>query len=268
MNIIQQFILGFIQAVLEWLPVSSEGFIILAAVNGFGENSAIALRIALYFHLGTALAVAIRYRKLYWDALTKDREMLRFLIISTAATGIVGVPLYLLLGDIFSEFNGGLIITLFIGITLLITATLLRTGKIKAKDSLIMEERTIKDEITLGICQGFAILPGISRSGTTVSFLLLKGYKKEDSFKMSFIISLPAIIAAVIFDFIFEESPGELGINWTFILVIIYVAIVGYFTMDILIKYARKVSFDKICYILGFMTISLVIILLIFGDFS
>jgi len=184
MTFIQDMILGFIQAILEWLPVSSEGFLILTAVNLFGETAANALRLAIYFHLGTALSVLAKYWRTYWDAIVKDHDVLRFIITSTAATGIIGIPLYLLLGDIFTDFTG-MAITLFIGITLLITATLLRTGKVRAKNILTMEERKISDEIFLGACQGLAILPGISRSGTTVSFLLLRGFKKEDAFRMS-----------------------------------------------------------------------------------
>ncbi|MHA1745605.1 MAG: undecaprenyl-diphosphate phosphatase [Promethearchaeota archaeon] len=262
MSLLADFILAFIQAILEWLPVSSEGFLVLTGVNFFGMTPLEAIRMAIYFHAGTALAVFIKYWRDYWEALTKDRELLRFLIITTAFTGIVGIPIYLLLGKIFTD-AAGMILTLLIGVTLLITGTLLRFGKLKATDTLAMQDRTIKDEIFLGFFQGFAILPGISRSGTTVTYLLLRGYKKEAAFKMSFLISFPAVVGAIVFDLLFEEAPVIWG--WNYLLIIVFTAAVGYVTMNLLLKAARKLSFDKICYGLGGITILLVAFFYIFG---
>ncbi len=260
----QQLIIAFIQAILEWLPVSSEGFVILISVNVFHELEVTAFRMAIYFHLGTALAVLIKYWRDYWDAVMKNREVLRFLIISTLFTGVFGIPLYILLNDFFIDrATTGLIVTFFIGITLLITGTLLRFGKLKASDRIPFEERSIKDEILLGLCQGLAILPGISRSGTTVTFLLLRGYKKEVAFYMSFIISLPAVLGAVAFDILFN-SDFAFTFNWEFLIIMLITTVVGYFSMDLLLRMARKLSFDLICYILGGITILLATILSFF----
>ncbi|TFH31305.1 MAG: undecaprenyl-diphosphate phosphatase [Promethearchaeota archaeon] len=260
----QQIIIAFIQAILEWLPVSSEGFVILFSVNIFNAPAEIAFRMAIYFHLGTALAVLIKYWRDYWDAVMKNREVLRFLILSTLFTGVFGIPVYILLHDFFND-NAvtGLIVTFFIGVTLLITGTLLRFGKIKASDTIPFEERTIRDEILLGLCQGLAILPGISRSGTTVTFLLLRGYKKEVAFYMSFIISLPAVLGAVGFDILFN-SDFSFTFNWGFLIIMLITTVVGYFSMDLLLRLARKLSFDLICYILGGITILLATILSFF----
>lgn len=263
MNFWQEVIVAVIQAILEWLPVSSEGFVILFSVNLFQEPEATAFRLAIYFHLGTALAVLIKYWKDYWKALTEDHSTLRFLILSTLFTGVFGIPLYFLLNGILSN-NAitGLIVTLLIGLTLLITGTLLRLGKIKASDSIGYQDRFIKDEILLGLCQGFAILPGISRSGTTVTYLLLRGYKKEDAFYMSFIISLPAVLGAVAFDFLFN-ADFIFSFSWEFLIIMLITTVVGYFSMDLLLRSARKLPFDVICYILGGITVILAIILLI-----
>jgi undecaprenyl-diphosphatase len=261
MDFWQQIIVAFIQAILEWLPVSSEGFTILFSVNIFQESPDLAFRLAIYFHLGTAIAVLVKYWKDYWAALTKDRGLLRFLILSTLFTGVFGIPLYFLLNDFFNASAvTGLIVTFFIGATLLVTATLLRLGKIKASDSIAFEERQIKDEILLGLCQGFAILPGISRSGTTVTYLLLRGYKKETAFYMSFIISLPAVLGAIAFDLIFN-SGAAIEFQAQFLVIIVFVAIIGYFSMHLLLRMAHKLSFDTICYILGGVTIVLATIL-------
>lgn len=265
MNFFQKLILALLQAVLEWLPVSSEGFIMLTAINIFGETADVAFSLAIYFHLGTALAVLAKYWRTYWDALTKDYDVLRFLIISTISTGLIGIPLYLLLNEVFKEAGIGMVITLLIGVTLIITATLLRFGKLNAADKLSMKERNMLDEFALGACQGFAILPGISRSGTTVSFLLLRGFKREDAFHMSFIISLPAVIGAILFDIMFGSGNATSVLGWDYFVLMIIVAVISFFMMSGLLKLARKLSFDKICYILGGITILLVILFYIFS---
>jgi len=265
MNFLQELILALIQSLLEWLPVSSEGFIVLTAVNGFGESAEVALSIAIWFHLGTAIAVFIKYWRVYLDAFTKDRTILRLLVLSVVGTAIVGIPLYLLLKQTFLLING-MVVTLFIGIALAVTATLLRFGKLKNKETKTMENRDFKDEIGLGIIQGFAILPGISRSGSTFTYLALRGYKREDAFKISFLISLPAVAGAIIFDLfitIFVDG-GTVVFGWEYLILMSIVAVIGFFAMEILLKVAERYSFDIICYFLSGITIILVIIYFIF----
>jgi undecaprenyl-diphosphatase len=266
---IKYLILAIIQGLLEWLPVSSEGFIILTGVNGFGIPMEDALSIAIYFHLGTGLAVLVKYWNVYWDAITKDKEMFRFLIISTLATAVFGIPLYFIVKSLSFTGETGLIITLIIGALLIVTATLLRLGKLKGSNQIAMEDRSVKDEILVGLCQGLAILPGISRSGTTTTFLILRGYKKEDAFRMSFIISLPAVIGAVAFEilqtYFGSETNVDVDFQWWYLILILITAIIGYFTMDILLRVAKKWSFDVICYVLGGITILLVVIILSFN---
>lgn len=265
MDIFQEFILAIIQALLEWLPVSSEGFVMLTAINIFGDTADNAIRIAIWFHLGTAIAVFIKYRQTYYDAFFKDRTLLRMLFLSVLGTAVIGIPLYFLLNDIFSVLNG-MIVTLIIGVTLAITATFLRFGKLKGSETRTIENRKVGDELALGIAQGFAILPGISRSGTTMTYLILRGYRKEDAFKISFLISLPAVLAAIAFDFLITVvvNNEQIGFNWYYLILMGIVAIIGYFMMDFLLKFAKKYSFDIICYILSAFTIGLAIIYFIF----
>ncbi|MBT3362106.1 MAG: undecaprenyl-diphosphate phosphatase [Chloroflexi bacterium] len=254
-------ILAIIQAVLEWLPVSSEGFLVLAGENAFEMSALQAFQIAVYFHLGTALAVFIKFRKMFWDALFGSRTLLRLLILSTIGTAIVGIPLYLLVRESFSELDG-MHVTLAVGIALLVTATLLRYGRLRGSDSLDMEQRKVSDELGLGLAQGFAILPGISRSGLTITYLVLRGFKRKDAFVLSFLISLPAVIGAVAFDLLYTvaiKHEQTMSIGWDFVVAMGIVAVLGYAMMNVLLKMADRLSFDKICYILGGVTIALVV---------
>ncbi|RLI65555.1 MAG: hypothetical protein DRO67_02515 [Candidatus Asgardarchaeum californiense] len=258
MSFIEDLILAIIQAILEWLPVSSEGFLILTAVNVFHKPAIEAFRAAIYFHLGTALAVFFKYNKKYINTiLFRDLPLLRFLVISAVATAVTGIPLYILLSESFSLFDG-MLVTLFIGIALLVTGSLLRFGVLKSSDTLASSERKILDEFLVGIFQGFAILPGISRSGTTVTYFLARGFKKKDAFEMSFLISLPAVLGAIAFDIAYHGTTVALSLEY-FILTGL-VAVLGYVMMNLLLQLAERLSFDKICYFLGCITIVLVIL--------
>ncbi|NHI91046.1 MAG: undecaprenyl-diphosphate phosphatase [Candidatus Lokiarchaeota archaeon] len=261
LNFIQFLIISIIQALFEWIPVSSEGFVILITVNFFNETVISAFTIAIYFHLGTALAVLIKYWKTYLDALKTDRSILRFLIYATIGTAIIGIPLYLFIEEFFTIFNG-LIISAFIGIALIITGTLLRLGKQYNLNEISMKNRKIIDELGVGLAQGFSVLPGISRSGTTMSYLLIRGYEKEDAFKMSFLISLPAVLGIVALDIlktVFIDNQS-IAFDWTYLIYMGIVAVIGFFMMELLLRLARKLSFDIICYALAGITIFLVVI--------
>ena len=271
MNFWQRLVLAIIQSVLEWLPVSSEGFIVLTSVNAFGAEASAAIRIALYFHFGTALAVFFKYRKDYIDAiLFKDKNLLRLLVVSVLSTAVVAIPLKIFLETIFTE-TAGWVVTLLTGAALIVTGMLLQYGSARSQNILDMDDRKLWDEIGLGIVQGFAILPGISRSGTTYTYLLARGFKKEDAFKMSFLISLPAVLAGIAFDLVFdviipwisESVPiGEsLGFSWDYLILMVIVAVIGYFMMDALLLIAKKIPFHYICFLLGAITILLVLIL-------
>jgi len=253
--------LAIIQAVLEWLPVSSEGFLVIVGENVFGTTALEAFRVAIYFHLGTAIAVLIKFRKLFRDALFKDRTLLRLLIVSAVGTAIIGIPLYILISESF-QIVDGMIVTLVIGIALVITATLLRYGRLRGQETISMNGRKIKDELGLGLAQGFAILPGISRSGLTITYLVLRGFKRQDAFKISFIVSLPAVVGAILFDLVYKvwiKGEQSLAFSYEYLIAMAIVVVLGYLMMNLLLKAADRLSFDKICYILGGVTIALVI---------
>ena len=264
MSLLEQCTLAVIQAILEWLPVSSEGFLVLVGENVFNVGALEAFQIAIYFHLGTAIAVLIKYWRTFLDAIFRDRTLLRLLIISALGTAIAGVPLYFLIIELLSfELASGMLVTLFVGVALLVTATLLRYGRIKGGDRLSMEERKVKDEFTLGVAQGFAILPGLSRSGLTITYLVWRGFKREDAFRLSFIVSLPAVLGAIALDLIMNvlvKHEQSVGFSSGYLISMAIVVVLGILMMNLLLRLANRLSFDKICYILGAVTIALVIV--------
>lgn len=200
---IDYIILGLVQGITEFLPVSSSAHLLLAQ-NILGlRGEEIALSIVL--HLGTLLAISLFF---YQDILKclRDKKTLFFICLVTLITGFIGLAGKDFFEQLFSR-QGYLAASLIVtGIILLFTRFSLR-GK--------REQANIKDGLILGIAQGVAIVPGISRSGLTISTLLFRGLNVNKSFSLSFIVSLPAILGAVILEA--RKIDFSLRANFTYL---------------------------------------------------
>lgn len=241
----QGMVMGILQGALEWLPVSSEGQSMLAMIHWLGLSTEDALSLSLFLHLGTMTAVLIRFRQEFLRMLRQlNSSMTKTVIVSSLCTGITGVPLLLLFKD---SFTGGREATLLIGALLIATGLLLR---LKGSGSRSAEDMSLLDMIILGLAQGFSILPGVSRSGTTLTVLLMRGLKQDDALAVSLIISVPAVLGAIVLDHTFIAIPWT-----TACIMFISSLVVGYLTMDILIRFAKRVNFSGFCLALGLITL-------------
>ncbi|MDM7934360.1 MAG: undecaprenyl-diphosphate phosphatase [Methanothrix sp.] len=245
MDAFQGAALGILQGVTEWLPVSSEGQTMLVMIGWLGASPSDALSCSLFLHLGTMIAVILRFR---WRILLMARDlgsgMTRTVVVSTLFTGVTGVPLYLIFRE---SFTGGRQATLLIGLLLMVTGLMLRLRRSGFKGA---EEMTFQDMAVLGLAQGLSILPGVSRSGTTLTVLLMQGMRQEDALTISFLISVPAILGAIVLDGSIGGVPPDSALA---MLLTSFVA--GYLTMDLLIRFARDVSFSWFCVVLGMITV-------------
>jgi len=239
-EIFQQLILGIIQGITEWLPLSSSGMTTLAMTNIFGiDNISIILHQALFLHLGTFFAALIYFRKEVKSILSfkkKTRKVLNFLIITTLITGILGI---LLMKFLINNLElTGRTITFAIGFLLLITGGM---QLISRKKGLKTEKQiTNSDGIIAGLAQGLAVLPGISRSGITTSTLLLKKFNDTSALRLSFLMSLPVVLLGNIFlnlpDFAKILTPFSIiGLITSFIF--------GILTIHLLMKLSKKINF-------------------------
>lgn len=245
-TIAQQIILGAIQGITEWLPISSSAMTTLVMTNFYGiENVSELLHAALFLHLGTFLAALIYFRKDVYKIITtifeykysdlKSRNTLKFLLLSTLISGILGIIILLLLTKLDLAVTGKTI-TLFVGIMLLFTGIL----QIKIKKRGLRQERnlTTNDSVVAGVAQGLASLPGVSRSGITVSTLLLKNFDDTTALRLSFLMSLPIVLAGNIIlnfsEFTFTNT-ALYGLATSFIF--------GILTIHGLIKISKKINF-------------------------
>lgn len=250
---IESIVLAILQGIFEWLPVSSEGVSVLILLNFFGKSLPTAISYAFFLHLGTALAVLIRFRMEFLRML-KGSKMLNVIVVSTLSTAIIAIPL---LYFIESELPDSKYMNIVVGALLIFTGIILRLPESGYKKS---SEIGVLDMIILGLAQGLAALPGISRSGATISVLLLRKVREEDALKISFIISVPAVLGAVIL----KGIPGEVDLMRGLIMIGTS-CLFGYFTIDTLLRFARKVDFSKFCITFGIVAIVITLISLAFS---
>lgn len=194
MSFIDALILGIVQGMTEFLPVSSSGHLVIAEAVLKVKQPGITLE--LLVHLGTLLSVIIYFRNqiftliksLFVKEMAKERRIILLLIIGTIPAGLAGV----LLKDYFeSTFSN----PLQTSVELIITGGILFLPRLVKAGTAGL---TIPTVIWMGIGQAISILPGISRSGSTIVAGLLAGVKPAEAAEFSFLLSIPAIAGAII----------------------------------------------------------------------
>lgn len=238
----QAIVLGIIQGITEWLPVSSKAMVAIFGKFVFGLEYREALGDALFLHSGTLVASIIYFRddltsiiKSIFDKNAK-KNIAIFLIVSTICTGIIALPLlYITLNVDFPESY----FTIAIGAFLLIITYMHKNRK----GSELSEELDIKKAILVGAAQGLSAIPGFSRSGTTIGALLAQKVSLEDAFKLSFLMSIPIVFGVeVILPFIRHNYT----ISMPLIVGSIVAGIVSMFAIKKLLEIAAHRDFYKV----------------------
>jgi len=224
-------ILGLIQGFTEFLPVSSSGHLVIAE-SLFGINMDYNF-LNVLLHISTLLAVIIYYRKKILYLITHPTcRMNRYLLVAT----IPAVVLVLLTHSIFGTYMEN---TLFVGIGFLLTALFLSIAQIVAKKTKVPSMLKYSNVMVMGIAQAFAVFPGLSRSGTTLSFGLLSGVEKQNALDFSFLMSIPIIVASVVYEIFWRGAMTEIVI--TDVLPIIISCITALFTALLGIIFMNKI---------------------------
>ncbi len=264
---IENIVLGIIQGFAEWLPLSSDGLIVLASTHLFNKPATLFenMEYALFLHLGTFLAAAIYFRKdvlsllktllFYKKQSDENKKLFIFLIVSTFITGILGVIVLKTLSDALEKTSIGNIITLLIGTCLIITGFL----QMKAKPTGLktVSDLKISDAGLLGFVQAFAPLPGLSRSGLTVSTFIFLKFDKEQALRISYLMSLPVILLGNIALMLYESFSNSEEIvfaqySW---LGLLSSFLVGMMTIHFLFQLLRKINFGFFVVIFGILTL-------------
>ncbi|MFB6283428.1 MAG: undecaprenyl-diphosphate phosphatase [Halobacteria archaeon] len=257
-SIVVSIIIGLIQGVLEWLPVSSEGstsLFLTAFTNVSPETS---VKLALFLHAGTAVSALTYYRSEVWSLVSllpewryseafEETPELAFLIAATVTSIVSGFTIYKLLIDVANALAGGVFISA-IGGLLIITGLIQQRAETHSCDH--RKEPGAIDAVLIGFLQGVAVLPGVSRSGTTVSALLLRDYEASVSLELSFLLSIPAAFGAGVL--VVLETGGVPSMDPVVgATAFVVSAGVGYLTIDALVRVVERIRFWLVCLFFG-----------------
>lgn len=191
MTVIQALFLGLVQGLTEFLPVSSSGHLVIFQ-HFFGIDQP-ELLFDMLLHVGTLSAVLIFFRK---RLLALNRQQFELVIFGTLPLVLIYFFVKPYLDQLFSSL-------LLVGIGYLFTASVLfLSKKIDPSKKLELSQVSYKQAFIIGLWQMIAIVPGISRSGSTVAGGLFQGVKRQDAFYFSFLLSIPAVSGATLMEFL------------------------------------------------------------------
>ena len=271
MNYLNAFYLASIQGLTEFLPVSSSGHLVI--LQNILKVKNVPVMFDLVLHLGTTTAIIIFYRKeIYYifkdliqycvninDSDVKNEiikrgnlKLLLYIVIATVITGIVG---FIFADKITSFFYRPKSVSIF----LLTTAVILIITKFIKNKSNKISEMNYSAPIIIGLAQSFAMLPGISRSGSTISAAIYIGVEKEDAGRFSFLISIPSILGASLFEYIRTSSEITTVVKSNiYIFSFIVSFIIGFLALKLLVAFLKKGKlyiFGIYCLIAGILSI-------------
>lgn len=271
--------MGILQGLTEFLPVSSSGHLaIFQNLLHLGEGVEDLFLFDILLHIGTLIAIfAVFYKDILklikegfliifdffknliglvqgkkWKRVIRSgyRKFVMLVIVSTIPTGIIGV----LLKDLVEECSKTLIMP---GIFLIITACILFVADRAEEGSKTPKDATYRDALIIGTSQGIATLPGISRSGTTITMALLCGFEKRFAVKYSFIMSIPAVMGAAVLEI---KDVAETGAKFeiSYLIGMLVAAVVGYFAIKVMLNVVRNkryIFFSIYCLIAGIVAV-------------
>ena len=272
MDLIQSILMGIVQGLSEFLPISSSAHLVFTSnfykvFKGIEivqeSNQEVFLDIML--HLGTLIAVLIFFRKEIWQILkalyfglknkdysSKDFKTGIYIILGTVITVLIAFPM-----NEVAEFL--VFKPAIVGSLLIVTGILLLFSEFWAKRHGKNADVTLKSSILIAIAQGLAALPGFSRSGLTIATGLLTGSDRTTAAKYSFLLSIPIILgASMVYPLVKLDFAEVVTYNWTAIIAgTIVSGIVGYLCIKYFLKFVSKFSlsiFGYYCLIMGLVT--------------
>ena len=272
MNLFYAIILGLVQGTSEWLPISSKTQVLFASTLLFSLPLAVAYAFGLFMEIGSVGSALVYFRRDI-RMVFKDRKLLRYLVVVTVFTGIVGAPLYYLTDKVLSTspYNIGIPMVL-LGLVLIGTGLYIRYSRTKPGVAVGLEEMKLKNYVIIGIAQGIAALPGVSRSGMTVSTMLLMGVKPEQAFRLSYLAYIPASLGAFFVTLILSKSQVDTAIQVVestgILIAIASSALIGIVVISYLLKFAKTSRIYLIDFVLGAIALILGIIAALFAPQS
>lgn len=226
MSILESIVLGIVQGLTEFLPVSSSGHLVLLQ-NAFGISEP-----QLFFdtmvHLGTLFAVVAVMWKSIIELFKKPFSKMLYLIIATIPAVIVGV--------VFKKFFEGAFSGIYLGFGFLFTACVLSISEILSKKSRAQRDIKAGSALAMGVMQAIAIFPGASRAGSTIAGGLAFGIDRKKAASFSFLMSIPVILGSVLLQSYEVLKSDMLNVTWLpTIIGTVCAAVAGYFAVKFML---------------------------------
>ena len=259
MEIWQAIVLGAVQGFTEFLPVSSSGHLILLQ-NWFGIKDNV-IFYSVMLHLGTLIPVLIVLWREVLSLFKRPFNKIWFLIIATIPAGVMGIIFSKAIDlDAFFENNVWLL-----SITFLITAVEMLYAERRCKKVQMVNEIGYKTSLVMGLGQAVGVLPGVSRSGTTITAGCIANVKREHNANFTFLMSIPIILAAVLLESLDLVKTGGLGtIDVVPLLFGMITALVcGYIAIKFMLKIIKKANYKWFSLYLILMSITNLIVYLV-----
>ena len=235
-------LLAIVQGITEFLPLSSSGHLVL--IEKFSGITSYKLSVIVYLHIATLLAVIVYFRREIIKTL-KNKKYLGYILIAFAFTVIVT---YFLKNFIFYFMEN----SIYLGITFLVTSGFLFiTDKIDYKS---YKKLNLSLAMLIGLAQGVAIIPGISRSGITVALGIFLGLSREEAFKFSFLLAIPTLISAGIYEFKDMEKVWNhysFPISFISFILTFFTALVAIYIFRRILLHKKLSIFGLYCCIIG-----------------
>jgi len=263
-------VLGIVQGLTEFLPVSSSGHLVLvqSVIEGFRQPGVL---FDVMLHFGTLLAVVFFLRRDLYDIVVsllpapwrrrwgrdsaaelvhERRKLAFFIIVGTICTGTIGLVFKDHIHGVFDRVE-------VVAVMLLVTGTLLFLSDRVKNPTRGGGDLTIWDSIIIGVVQAAALMPGLSRSGSTIAVGIFRGIEGETAARFSFLLSIPAVAGATVVElpYISEIPPGEMT---AYLAGMVAALIMGLLTLKLLffvVKKRRLSVFACYCWVLGIATL-------------
>ena len=239
MNLFKALILGIVEGITEFLPISSTAHLIIASKLLNISQTEFQNFFEVFIQSGAILAVVF----IYIQYILKNPKIIKSVLISFIPTAIVGFLLHKVIKNIFFESFYLIIGSLFsVGLLFIVFEYLVKNKRIVLKKSII--QLTIFDAVVIGMVQSLSVVPGVSRAGAVMLGMMAFGYKREESAVYSFLLAVPTIFAAGAFDLYQSRKIifSSLDNIWILIFGFWISFIFAYISIKWLINYLKKNS--------------------------
>ena len=257
MNYFDALILGIVEGLTEFLPISSTFHLIMTSkILGLASTDFLKM-FEVFIQSGAIFALVFIYLK----TLLSDKKLFLNVLYSFIPTATVGFVLHKIIKDVFFESNL-LMLSMFVAVGLLF----IFIEKSNLKLSKNIESLTLKQSLLIGLAQAVSVIPGVSRAGSVIVVMMLMGYKRDEAAKYTFLLSLPTIFAASALDlYQGRELLGTLSGSYSLLFIGFFTSLfVAYFVVKWLIKYLSSHTLE----IFGYYRLVVATVLIIFMALS